>query len=71
MPVAAITPQELSARRARGEAVELIDVRTPIEFREVHADRAACPWNRAPAGGETCAAGSGSVRQPTTPADAA
>ncbi|MCK6471435.1 MAG: rhodanese-like domain-containing protein [Planctomycetes bacterium] len=32
-----ITPAELNAKAARGEPVELIDVRTPIEFREVHA----------------------------------
>ena len=40
MPVVTITPDELTARRARGEAIELIDVRTPVEFREVHADLA-------------------------------
>ena len=40
MPVATITPDELTARRARGEAIELIDVRTPVEYREVHADLA-------------------------------
>jgi len=38
MDVATITPRELSARRAQGQLVDLIDVRTPAEFREVHAD---------------------------------
>lgn len=38
MEAATITPQELNARRQSGAAVELIDVRTPVEFREVHAD---------------------------------
>lgn len=33
-----ISPQELADRRQRGEAVELIDVRTPLEFREVHVE---------------------------------
>jgi rhodanese-related sulfurtransferase len=40
MQIATISPQELSARRESGETVELIDVRTPVEFREVHADLA-------------------------------
>lgn len=38
MDVATITPRELSARREQGQLVDLIDVRTPAEFREVHAD---------------------------------
>ncbi len=33
-----ITVAELQARRDAGERVELIDVRTPLEFREVHVD---------------------------------
>ncbi len=33
-----ITPQELAQRRNQGQAIELIDVRTPVEFREVHVD---------------------------------
>lgn len=37
MPLATITPSELAARRDRGEAIELIDVRTPVEFQEVRA----------------------------------
>ena len=36
MAVTTISPQELAARQARGEVSELIDVRTPVEFREVH-----------------------------------
>lgn len=32
-----ITPGELNAKAARGEDFDLIDVRTPVEFREVHA----------------------------------
>lgn len=35
--LAAITPTDLAKRRADGEPVELIDVRTPAEFRGVHA----------------------------------
>ena len=33
-----ITPQELAELRQSGAKVELIDVRTPIEFREVHVE---------------------------------
>lgn len=33
-----ITPQDLNAQRLQGEALDLIDVRTPVEFREVHVD---------------------------------
>lgn len=36
MTITTISPQELAARQARGDACELIDVRTPAEFREVH-----------------------------------
>lgn len=38
--IATITPEELAERIKRGEAVELIDVRTPAEFRELHATMA-------------------------------
>jgi rhodanese-related sulfurtransferase len=31
-----ITPKQLEARRENGQAIELIDVRTPVEFREKH-----------------------------------
>ncbi len=33
-----ITPQELWALRNQGKKIELIDVRTPVEFREVHVE---------------------------------
>lgn len=36
--VATISPQELAEMRASGKEVELLDVRTPVEFREVHVD---------------------------------
>jgi rhodanese-related sulfurtransferase len=36
-----IKPQELAALRQSGKAVELIDVRTPAEFRELHAEFAS------------------------------
>ncbi len=36
MSVTTISPQEFSQRMAAGDAVELLDVRTPVEFREVH-----------------------------------
>ncbi len=37
MPISTITPTDLNAKIQRGEPVELLDVRTPVEFREVHA----------------------------------
>ena len=37
MSIATITPKELDALRQCGEPIELIDVRTPAEFREIHA----------------------------------
>lgn len=37
MSVPTITPAELMARARGGQPVELIDVRTPVEYREVHA----------------------------------
>jgi len=40
MSVATITPGELEELRRRGDPVELIDVRTPVEYREVHAEPA-------------------------------
>lgn len=36
MDVPTILPRELANRRQQGEAFELIDVRTPVEYREVH-----------------------------------
>ena len=41
MEVVTIGPRGLAAKRQGGEAVELIDVRTPVEYREVH-----CPFAR-------------------------
>jgi rhodanese-related sulfurtransferase len=38
MAVSTISPGELHALRCRGETPELIDVRTPSEFREIHVD---------------------------------
>jgi rhodanese-related sulfurtransferase len=37
MNVATISPQQLFERRQAGEGIDLIDVRTPVEYREVHA----------------------------------
>jgi rhodanese-related sulfurtransferase len=36
MDLPTISPQQLQARQRSGAALELIDVRTPVEFREVH-----------------------------------
>jgi len=41
MEVVTISPRELDAKRRDGEPIELIDVRTPIEYREIH-----CPFAR-------------------------
>ncbi|MDY3552219.1 rhodanese-like domain-containing protein [Gemmata sp. JC717] len=41
MEVTTISPHDLAAKRQGGAAVELIDVRTPVEYREVH-----CPFAR-------------------------
>jgi rhodanese-related sulfurtransferase len=40
MPVATISPRELAALIDRGEVAEIIDVRTPAEYREVHVPQA-------------------------------
>ncbi len=40
METVTITPRDLAARRRYGGPVELIDVRTPVEFRELHAEAA-------------------------------
>jgi rhodanese-related sulfurtransferase len=40
MPVATILPRELAALIDRGEVAEIIDVRTPAEYREVHVPQA-------------------------------
>jgi rhodanese-related sulfurtransferase len=36
--IAAISPKELAELRTAGQQVDLIDVRTPAEFREIHLD---------------------------------
>ncbi len=40
MSVPTITPEGVEELRRRGEAVDLIDVRTAVEYREVHAEPA-------------------------------
>ena len=35
------SPADLSQRRQAGKSCELIDVRTPLEFREIHVEFAA------------------------------
>ena len=52
MSVQTITPERLSELKAAGENVELIDVRTPAEFREIHVDFARnVPLDRLDASG--------------------
>jgi rhodanese-related sulfurtransferase len=47
LSIPTISAAELSAFRAGGKPLELIDVRTPAEFREVHAEGArSIPLNR-------------------------
>lgn len=38
MSVVTISPSRLEQLRAEGRSIELIDVRTPVEFREIHVD---------------------------------
>lgn len=38
MSIATITPNQLFERTKAGKSVELIDVRTPVEYEEVHVD---------------------------------
>lgn len=40
MSVSTITPRELEDLRRRGQRIDLIDVRTPVEYREIHAEPA-------------------------------
>jgi rhodanese-related sulfurtransferase len=40
MSVSTISPKELEEQRRQGKSIELIDVRTPVEFEEVHAEPA-------------------------------
>jgi rhodanese-related sulfurtransferase len=41
MTITTISPRDLEAKRQAGQAIELIDVRTPIEYQEIH-----CPFAR-------------------------
>jgi rhodanese-related sulfurtransferase len=36
--MSSITPHELTQLRERGEKIDLVDVRTPMEFQQVHVD---------------------------------
>ncbi len=38
MSISVISPKQLQERIQAGDTVDLIDVRTPVEFREVHAE---------------------------------
>ncbi len=38
MSIAVIKPQEFAELSNKGQEIDLIDVRTPVEFREVHVD---------------------------------
>jgi rhodanese-related sulfurtransferase len=38
MPIVVISPTELEERRKNGEPIDLIDVRTPAEYRELHVE---------------------------------
>ena len=40
MSIAVIKPQELAELSKKGKKIDLIDVRTPVEFREVHVENA-------------------------------
>lgn len=40
MSLSTITPRQLAERCQPGKSIELIDVRTPVEFREVHLNNA-------------------------------
>jgi rhodanese-related sulfurtransferase len=35
---ATVTPKQLAELRSAGQRIDLIDVRTPVEFREIHVD---------------------------------
>ena len=63
MNIATITPRQLYDKVQAGDAIELLDVRTPVEFREVHVDFARnVPLDRLDAG--QFAAGRNGVSQP-------
>ena len=38
MSIAVVKPQELAKLSKEGRKIDLIDVRTPVEFREVHVE---------------------------------
>ena len=38
MSIAIITPQKLADSCREGKKIDLIDVRTPVEFREIHVE---------------------------------
>jgi rhodanese-related sulfurtransferase len=38
MSISTISPDELAQRHNQGQKLDLIDVRTPVEFREVHVE---------------------------------
>lgn len=40
MTITTITPKELDEQRKAGKSIDLIDVRTPVEFRELHVSTA-------------------------------
>jgi rhodanese-related sulfurtransferase len=40
MSIRSISPEQLKSLVQQGESIELIDVRTPVEFREVHLQQA-------------------------------
>jgi rhodanese-related sulfurtransferase len=40
MAIRTISPRELQSLKTAGKTIELIDVRTPLEYREVHVDGA-------------------------------
>ncbi|MHC5541413.1 rhodanese-like domain-containing protein, partial [Singulisphaera rosea] len=64
MSVRTITPQELEDLRRQGRGVDLIDVRTPVEYREVHAEAArSVPLDRLDPG-EVMEARNGSRDEP-------
>ncbi len=45
MSISTISPAALAAICKEGQPIDLVDVRTPVEFREVHvAARERFPW---------------------------
>ena len=65
--VATISPKQLAELRLSGAKVELIDVRTPVEFREVHIDFARnVPLDRLTTEAVAAARGTGRRPNPST-----